>query len=138
MFYRKIKVAIILILMAGEFVMMYPEQPETSWENYNLSFWEIYHLKRTAKDGNYEDAYRLGMYYYLIKKNDNESTYWFKIAAAGNHVESIRELIIYYNIINTEESRSWIKMYIQKLKEIALMNKKKEDFYFVDLELNKD
>ena len=138
MLFRKIKVAIFLMLMAGGYVMMYPEQPETSWEKYNLSFWEIYHLKGAAKDGDYEAAYRLGMYYYLIKKNDRESTVWFKIAAAGNHIESIRELIIYYGIINTEESRSLVEMYIQKLKEIAVMNKKKEDFYFADLELNKD
>ncbi|MDE5581453.1 MAG: hypothetical protein K2I95_08550 [Treponemataceae bacterium] len=111
-------------------------KPLTSWNEYNYSLLEICKLQKSANKGNYEDAYKLGMHYFLIKKNDKKSIYWLKKASYGNHIEAIRQLIKYYLFVNTDESKEFLKLYKQRLKEIALTNMKSENFYYADLDLD--
>ena len=131
-----IRKLIIILLIIGIFILMISERPKISWEDYNYSFFKVCQLIGSGNNDNYEDAYKLGMYYYLIKKNDEKSIYWFKKAAVGNHVEAIRELIKYNLSVNTNESKDLIKKYIQQLKTIALENNKQEDLYFSDLNVD--
>lgn len=112
------------------------EAPKTSWDDYNYSFLEIIYLKKSANTGNFESAYKLGMYYYLIKKNDNKSNFWLLKAAAGNHIEAIRELIRYEVLVNTQKSNDLLSKHIKQLKDIALEERKPENFYLQDLPLD--
>jgi len=68
MFYSKLNRIIFLLLFLGSQTMIFSEKPRISWDEYNYSFLEVYKLKRNANKGNYDDAYKLGMYYYVIKK----------------------------------------------------------------------
>ena len=113
--------------------MIFSEKPRTSWDEYNYSFLEVYKLKRNANKGNYDDAYKLGMYYYVIKKNDDKSIFWLKKAASGDHIEAIRELINYYLIVDSNKNEGIIRIYKDQLKEIAIKNKQPENYYYDDL-----
>ena len=110
--------------------------PVTSWKEYNYSFFEIQKLKESARNGDNDAAYKLGMYYYLIKKNDEVSMKWLRIAADSNHIEAIKELIRYESLFDTKESKQSVNEYIQKLKKIAIANMKDENFYIADLKID--
>ena len=55
MFHSKIKFIIVIMFFIGRIIMMYSEQPITSWGEYNYSFWEILKLKKSADKGRYEE-----------------------------------------------------------------------------------
>ena len=131
-----IRKVIIIILLTGICIMANSEKPLTSWNEYNYSFLEIRKLQKSANNRKYEDAYKLGMHYYLIKKNDKKSIYWLEKAASGNYIEAIRELIRYYLFVDTDESKELLKLYKQQLEETALVNMKPENFYYADLDLD--
>ena len=137
MFYCKIKKRIFfIILILCNLMMLNSEQPVTSWGKYNYSFLQIIQLKNSANTNNYEDAYRLGMYYYLIKKDDIKSIFWLKKASCGNHVEAIRELVKYELLINSTTSHEKIQEYVYNLRKIAVQDGKAEDYYIEDLKIN--
>ena len=125
---------VIIVFIRGN--MITNGHPVTSWEEYNYSFFEIQRLKESARNGDNDAAYKLGMFYYLIKKNDEVSMKWLKLAADGNHIEAIKELIRYESLFDTKESRQSVSEYIQKLKEIAVAEMKDENFYIADLKID--
>ena len=137
---KKIILPILLILLLIMFLilenMISHGHPVTSWEEYNYSLFEIQKLKRYARNGDNDAAYKLGMYYYLTRQNDEHSIFWFRIAADGNHIEAIKELIRYESLLDTRESKQIVKNYIQQLKKLALENEKNENFYISDLEID--
>lgn len=136
MFHSKIKFIIVIMFFIGRIIMMYSEQPKTSWGEYNYSFWEILKLKKSADKGRYEDAYKLGMHYYVIEKDDERSIFWLQKAASGNHIDAIRELIKYYLLFESNESKKIIEDYKNKLEEIAIEEKRTKNFYYGDLAID--
>ncbi|MGI5174084.1 hypothetical protein H0R92_10875 [Treponema sp. OMZ 840] len=107
----------------------------TSWGQYNYSFWEVLTLKRRAKKNDSESAYKLGMYYYLIEKNNKISQYYFNIAAENDYTPAIKEVIVYKSLLGTEESTVIINKYILRLKVLAIDENLPEDYYIKKLNL---